>query len=63
MPHNRLMEIQLEDLEYQRRAIATVVGVLEGQPLYVITFICEGGPEYPKASGSSRPSKYCTRPC
>lgn len=31
MPHNRLMEIQLEDLEYQRRAIAAVVGVLEGQ--------------------------------
>jgi hypothetical protein len=28
---NRLMEIQLEDLEYQRRAIAAVVGVLEGQ--------------------------------
>src|ERR1019366_8205113 len=25
------MEIQLEDLEYQRRAIAAVVGVLEGQ--------------------------------
>src|ERR1035437_8206801 len=28
---DRPMQIQLEDLEYQRRAIAAVVGVLEGQ--------------------------------
>src|SRR5580692_716965 len=27
----RLMQLTLEDLEYQRRAIAAVVGVLEGQ--------------------------------
>lgn len=26
-----MMQIQLEDLEYQRRAIAAVVGVLDGQ--------------------------------
>jgi hypothetical protein len=31
LAHNRLMEIQLEDLEYQRRAIAAVAGVLQGQ--------------------------------
>jgi hypothetical protein len=31
LARNRLMEIQLEDLEYQRRAIAAVVGVLQGQ--------------------------------
>jgi hypothetical protein len=52
----------------QRRAKTTaqaalLIGYWLRQPLHVITFICEGGPEHPKASGSSRPSEYCTRPC
>jgi hypothetical protein len=52
----------------QRRAktpaqAALLIGYWLRQPLHVITFICEGGPEHPKASGSSRPLEYCTRPC